>query len=140
MKLTKHGRLEVIVASSEKLFSPSTCAHTLITLQVLTIYVDFFVLPIEGYDAVLRTQWLKTPGPTSWDFSKLIMKFDHNGKLIQLDGTQAHNSLEKLDLLKLVKSLQEGCCCRFSLLLVKAYTLFNLVKSRQSRQIRRGVG
>ncbi|KAJ0078243.1 hypothetical protein Patl1_36813 [Pistacia atlantica] len=44
-------------------------------LQKVRFSTKFFILPFEGYDVVLGTQWLRTLGPIQWDFEKLQMKF-----------------------------------------------------------------
>ena len=43
-----NGRLEVMVALGEKLSSPGKCAHTKLNLQGVSIFVDFYLLPLEG--------------------------------------------------------------------------------------------
>ena len=44
--------------------------------------VDFFILPLEGYDVALETQWLRTLGPIQWDFETLQMKFQNESNYI----------------------------------------------------------
>ena len=58
----------------------------LLKLQKVPFAIDFFILPLEGYDVVLGTQWLRTLGPIQWDFEKLLMKFLKDGKEIVLHG------------------------------------------------------
>jgi hypothetical protein len=41
--------------------------------------VDFFVLPLGGYDMVLGTDWLATLGPILWDFGRHILSFWRHG-------------------------------------------------------------
>ncbi|TXG53293.1 hypothetical protein EZV62_022462 [Acer yangbiense] len=41
----------------------------------VTFLADFFILPLEGYDVVLGTQWLRVLGHLQWDFGKLQMAF-----------------------------------------------------------------
>lgn len=49
-------------------------------------HVDFYILPLEGYEAVLGTQWLRTLGEILWNFSKMTMRFNISGKEILLKG------------------------------------------------------
>ncbi|KAJ0077699.1 hypothetical protein Patl1_35564 [Pistacia atlantica] len=65
---TSNSRLEVMVASGEKLSSPGKCSNVQLKLQKIPFFVDFFILPLEGYDVVLGTQWLRTLGPIQWGF------------------------------------------------------------------------
>ncbi|KAJ4964981.1 hypothetical protein NE237_016830 [Protea cynaroides] len=76
----------VMVASGEKLISPGKCNQTQLILQGIPIFVDFYLLPLEGYDVVLGTEWLSTLGPIVWDFSKLQMSFHVEGKEVALHG------------------------------------------------------
>eukprot|EP00268_Persea_americana_P002744 TRINITY_DN10847_c0_g2_i3.p1 TRINITY_DN10847_c0_g2~~TRINITY_DN10847_c0_g2_i3.p1 ORF type:complete len:146 (+),score=23.58 TRINITY_DN10847_c0_g2_i3:612-1049(+) len=69
---------EVVVASGDKLVSLGKCTKIQLNVQGVPIYVDFYLLPLDGYDVVLGTQWLCTLGPIVWDFSKLQMKFHIN--------------------------------------------------------------
>jgi hypothetical protein len=48
--------------------------------------IEFFLLPMEGSEAVLGAQWLLVLGPILWGFSKLNMKFMWKGKEVELWG------------------------------------------------------
>lgn len=50
---------------------------------------DGFLLPLEGCDAILGTQWLRELGPIWWDFAKLLMNFHWRGRSISLKGVEA---------------------------------------------------
>jgi hypothetical protein len=54
-----------------------------------TTKADFFILPLEGYDVVMGTQWLQPLGEILWDFSKLVMRFTVAGREIVLHGLSA---------------------------------------------------
>uniref|UniRef100_A0A2N9GX58 Integrase catalytic domain-containing protein n=1 Tax=Fagus sylvatica TaxID=28930 RepID=A0A2N9GX58_FAGSY len=82
----KGPRIRVMVASGEKLASKGKCVGVAVKLGKFQSQVDFFILPLEGYEAVLGTQWLRTLGEILWDFSKLTMKFQWNGRLVMLKG------------------------------------------------------
>lgn len=77
---TIRKKLKVQVASGKKLSSPCICTQTQILIQGESITVDLYILPLEGYDVVLETQWLYTLGPIVWDFSNLLMAFNLDGK------------------------------------------------------------
>jgi hypothetical protein len=80
----KGPRIRVMVASGEKLASKGKCVGVAVKLGKFQLQVDFFILPLEGYEVVLGTQWLRTLGEILWDFSKLTMKFQWNGRLVML--------------------------------------------------------
>ncbi|KAA8542515.1 hypothetical protein F0562_023667 [Nyssa sinensis] len=82
----KGGKFEVVVASGEKLSSPGKCTNVKLILQGIPVLVDFYLLPLEGYDIVLGTQWLSTLGPILWDFAKLQMRFKIDDKEVSLQG------------------------------------------------------
>ncbi|RWW18849.1 hypothetical protein GW17_00017139 [Ensete ventricosum] len=50
------------------------------------VVANFFLLPIDDYEAVLRIEWLTTLGDISWNFSKLIMKFYCKERQVTLIG------------------------------------------------------
>ena len=56
------------------------------SLQGVPITVDLCLLPLEGRDAVIGAQWLRTLGPIIWDFSTLLMKFQVRDKEVVLQG------------------------------------------------------
>ena len=57
-------------------------------MQRVQFHVDFFLLPVEGYDAVFGTQWLKELGPINWEFNELWMRFRYEEKTVELRGTK----------------------------------------------------
>ena len=59
--------------------------------QDLEIITNFFLLPIDDYEAVLGIEWQTTLGDVSWNFSKLIMKFYCKGKQIIICGKRGSN-------------------------------------------------
>lgn len=46
--------------------------------------IDFFLLAIEGCDAVLGTQWMWMLGPICLDFNEMVMNFKYSSKRIEL--------------------------------------------------------
>ncbi|KAJ4959702.1 hypothetical protein NE237_019612 [Protea cynaroides] len=107
------GRLEVMVASGEKLISPGKCNQTQLILQGISIFVDFYLLPLEGYDVVLGTQWLSTLGPIVWDFSKLQMSLHVEGKEVALHGLSIPENkvVSNLQLQRAARKKKKGDFC-----------------------------
>lgn len=87
------------MAFGERLSNLGTCLQTPIKLLGVLLIVVFYLLPLEGYDVVLGTQWLSTLGSIEWDFSKLSIKFKVTWKDVVL---QDLSTLEN----KLVSYLQ----------------------------------
>ena len=75
-----------MVASSERLTSKGRCFGVTIKLGSYVTQADSYILPLEGYDAVMGTHWLRTLGEILWDFAKLTMKFMSQDKEIILKG------------------------------------------------------
>ncbi|KAH9680855.1 hypothetical protein KPL71_026714 [Citrus sinensis] len=78
--------LSVVVANGEKLTSPGRCKGVQLQLQGTQIEADFYLLSLEGCDAVLGAQWLCTLGPILWDFDKMEMQFTKDGRQMTLRG------------------------------------------------------
>nr|DAD39879.1 TPA_asm: hypothetical protein HUJ06_014202 [Nelumbo nucifera] len=64
----------VVVTNGERLSILGRCNGVKLSLQGIQIEVDFFLLPLEGCDAVLGVQWLGNLGPI-WDFGRMQMQF-----------------------------------------------------------------
>ncbi|KAH9686686.1 hypothetical protein KPL70_014455 [Citrus sinensis] len=79
--------LSVIVANGEKLTSPSHCKGVQLQLQGTKIKAYFYLLSLEGCDAVLGAQWLCTLGPNLWDFDKMEMQFTKDRHRVILRGS-----------------------------------------------------
>lgn len=79
--------LEVVIASGEKLANSSKCMQTQLIIQGVPIIVDLYILPLEGYDAVLGTQCCEHWNQFFWDFVKILMIFELDGKEATLQGT-----------------------------------------------------
>jgi hypothetical protein len=82
-------RLQVIVANGERLECRGLYKGLLLWMQGEPFVVDFFLLALEGNDAMLGTQWFHTLGLICWDFGKLWMKFWWKGKEVELKGQAA---------------------------------------------------
>lgn len=55
--------------------------------------VDFFVIPLKGFGAVLGLNWLHNLRPIQRDFSRMSMVFVRNGRRLELQGTTSDHSL-----------------------------------------------
>lgn len=103
-------KLKVKVASGEELTSSGKCVQIQIIIQGVSVYVDLYILPLEGYDVVLGTQWLRTLGPIMWDFSKLLMAFFLDGKHVIFQDSQipGNQVISACHMEQIVKALKRG--------------------------------
>jgi hypothetical protein len=69
------GKLHVTVANGDRVSCPGVYRDTPFSINGEVFSVDFFVLPLIGYDVVLSTQWLASLGAIQWDFGALTMSF-----------------------------------------------------------------
>ena len=76
------SKFDVKVADGRILKCDQRCPQVKLLLQDQEIITDFFLLPIDDYEAVLGIEWLTTLGDVSWNFSKLIMKFYCKGNSV----------------------------------------------------------
>ena len=88
-------RFNVKVACGERISCKGRCIGVQVRIQGVTLDIDFYLLPLEGYEVVLGAQWLRTLGMIEWDFSKLLMRFQYGGKRISLQGMT--NPLKQVD-------------------------------------------
>lgn len=71
-----------------KLVAPFICKGFKWTFQQTEFTADVLVLPLGSYDLILGVQWLRSLGPTLWDFDKLQMEFHIDGKKFILRGAK----------------------------------------------------
>jgi hypothetical protein len=96
----EEGGVDVTIASGEKIPSPGKCIQILVKLQGMTFTIDFYILPIEDYEVVLGTQWLRILGPIRWDFETLEMQFEWDKVPIILHGIKSKSKPGKSKELK----------------------------------------
>lgn len=103
-------RFEVAVASGDRLSNPSKCNNVKLILQGIPIFVDFYLLPLEGYDIVLGTQWLRTLSPIWLDFAMLQKKFKVADKEVVLQGASIPNDelVRELKFIREVRKIKKG--------------------------------
>jgi hypothetical protein len=90
----RHGLqpTKVTVANGEKLECKGLCHGLLLWLLGEPFVIDFFLLPLEGCEGALGTQWQQMLGPIWWDFARLLMKFSWKGREISLKGLKLLNT------------------------------------------------
>ncbi|XP_042952144.1 uncharacterized protein K02A2.6-like [Carya illinoinensis] len=85
--------LSVKVANGQCLSSAGMCNAVKVKMQGTSFKTSLYLLDLAGCDVVLGVQWLETLGPITWDFSKLLMSFRQEGKLIELQGLRLKPSV-----------------------------------------------
>ncbi|RRT31717.1 hypothetical protein B296_00049044 [Ensete ventricosum] len=79
-------KFDIKVADGRILNCNQRCLRVKLLLQDQEVVADFFLLPIDDYEAMLGIEWLTMLGDISWNISKLIMKFYCKGRQVTLRG------------------------------------------------------
>jgi hypothetical protein len=116
------GKFSVTVANGEKIASQGKCPRIRVALQGTTLVADFFLLPLEGFDAVLGAQWLVTLGPILWDFSKMSMKFHLDGREVELKGldTPINRMIDEEEMEQEIRKEKQGILLQLFALTIEA--------------------
>nr|KYP35229.1 Retrovirus-related Pol polyprotein from transposon 17.6 [Cajanus cajan] len=72
----------VLVGNGDRLICSRLCPDVPITFQHHSFHILFYLLPIEGADAVLGLDWLQTLGPVHTDSTIPSLTFTTNGKTV----------------------------------------------------------
>lgn len=75
------------------------------SIHTKPLYIDFLVIALKGYEAVLGCNWLRTLGPIVWDFTHLSMKFwrlDHRVKWVGIGSPNPQALTYSTDILQLL--------------------------------------
>jgi hypothetical protein len=106
----KHTTFEVLVANGERLSSKGKCSVVPVLLEGTLFILEFFLIDLQGYDAVLRAQWLKTLGPILWNFASLHMSYIWQGQKVTLVGVNSPSNwlLEGPKMQKELRRCPEG--------------------------------
>lgn len=72
----------VLIGNGNTLTCEGMCEGVAITIRDWSYLDTFYILPIQGSKIALRVQWLNKLRPITVDYSKLLMEFYVNSKLI----------------------------------------------------------
>ena len=116
------GKFSVTVANGEKIASQGKCPRIHVALQGTTLIADFFLLPLEGFDAILGAQWLVTLSPILWDFSKMSMKFHLDNREVELKGldTPINRMIDEEEMEQEIKKEKWGILLQLFALTIEA--------------------
>lgn len=98
---------EVTVSGGEKMSGVGCCKCVTLNIQGHLSSADFLVVPLGDAQIVLGTIWLRSLGPTIWDFSQHTLKFWRNDNSITLQGVRP-GPLELIEGKELGRILNKG--------------------------------
>jgi hypothetical protein len=78
--------LSVKVANGDQITSSGVCPKQRLSIDSEDFDVNCFILPLAGFNIVLRVQWLRSLGPILWNYKEISMAFWHHGRSVQLTG------------------------------------------------------
>lgn len=77
-----------MVANEEKVKCIGRCEGLKLTIRGYLVQVDFYILPVIAFHAVLGVQWLATLELMEMDYQAPTMKFTKDAVVHQLQGTK----------------------------------------------------
>ncbi|WVZ59186.1 hypothetical protein U9M48_009373 [Paspalum notatum var. saurae] len=83
-------RLTATVANGERVTCPGVIRRAPVIIEGETFSIDLFVMPLEGYDLVLGTQWMVTLGRVVWDFVDRSVSFLNQGRQVSWSDVADH--------------------------------------------------
>nr|KYP36817.1 Transposon Ty3-I Gag-Pol polyprotein [Cajanus cajan] len=90
LPITPIPHFSVMVGNGQHIACTGLCEQVPIILHGHSFSVPFYLMSIEGADAVLGIDWLRTLGPLTADFSTLSLSFTHNDVPITIKVDPTH--------------------------------------------------
>jgi hypothetical protein len=99
--------MTVGVANGDRIPCSGLCSAAAIAIDQEAFHIDFYVVPLAGYEMVLGCHWLRTLSLVLWDFENLAMSFwrvDHRVQWrgLATPGPPRLHSASATDLLQLL--------------------------------------
>lgn len=76
----------MFVANGDRVPSSGVCPNLAINIHEKAFSVDLYVISLDGYDAILGYDWMRTLGPILWDLSMLSMFFWRHDHVVYWQG------------------------------------------------------
>lgn len=78
--------MKITVGNDTKIQSSSICTQVPLQLSAAVFMVDLLLLPVFFAYVVLGVHWLRSLGPTLFDYHHLWIEFDYQGLRVRLLG------------------------------------------------------
>lgn len=86
LPLTETSNCGVILGSGAAVKGKGICGQVEVMVGEWKIVDSFLPLELRGVDVILDMQWLHSLGVTEFDWRKLVMTFQHEGKKVVIRG------------------------------------------------------
>lgn len=106
--ITPTPTLQIIVADGNKFLSQAKCAAFNWSMQGHTFSHDLYILELGGYDMVLGVEWMRELSHMVFDFKKMLIKFQHQGREIELVGHKEEAALSQMSGTMIRRLLKKG--------------------------------
>lgn len=107
-KMTDTVPLSVTVANGNKMYSHHKCCNFTWVMQGVEFMADLRVLELGGCDIVLGVDWMKTVSPLTFDFNKLEVMVDVEGRKLTLVGNVEQGECKLISGKRLQKLIQKN--------------------------------
>lgn len=105
-KLIDTQPLSVTVANNNKVMSKSACVGFCWEMHGEEFEVDLLLLKPGGCDIVLGVDWMKIVSPISFDFNKMEVTFEKDGRKMTLTGSMETRACKMITGRRLQKMLE----------------------------------
>ncbi|XP_073024540.1 uncharacterized protein [Primulina eburnea] len=86
LSMETKSTLRDLVANGRRIPCAEICHNVVLRLGEHKFCIDFVIIPLGGFGAILGVNWLQLLGPIQWDFSKKCMQFLSQGQQVTLQG------------------------------------------------------
>ncbi|WOH05104.1 hypothetical protein DCAR_0624517 [Daucus carota subsp. sativus] len=105
------NEVDVTVANGEKLKCSQVADGVKWNMSGEQFYYTFNILPIRGYDIILRVNWMKVVSPVVFDFDHGVIAVKWKGKRIELSNNSSVDYVEKIVTTSDVKAYSSEDAC-----------------------------
>jgi predicted aspartyl protease len=84
--------IQIMVANGDRVVSTGICRGIHIFINNEEFVLDFFIIPLAGYEMVLGVQWMHMLGPILWDFGRAQMSCWRDDHRVVWQGVPAQRT------------------------------------------------
>ena len=106
-RMTATTPLSVTIANGSKMYSNYKCAEFKWQMQGHEFTADLRILELGGSDIVLGVDWMRTVSPLIFDFNKLEVTVEIDGRKLTLVGSLENGECKMITGRKLQKLIQK---------------------------------
>ena len=101
----QEGAFRVSLGNGAVVTGKGSCCGVQVTIQGVTITEDYLPLELGTSDLILGVQWLEKLGEIVTNWKSLLMRFRHNGEMVEIRGEPAMGRTQ-ISLKAMIRTLQ----------------------------------